>query len=173
MPITRTGNPTKILLGYGIFKIGDVPIGLTRGGGQFTVEREYRTIVADGDRGEVEGRIQLDSSKPKLKINALEIISENLPKLYPAIKATTADTKTIVTGTGKIEATDYQPVVSFVGETKSGKQVVIKVENAINLDNIDWTLAEKDEVVAAITYLGTYQEDSPPEYEPWNIEYVN
>ena len=39
----------KIILGKGVFSIGDTPIALTRGGGQFTVEREVRQIEADGD----------------------------------------------------------------------------------------------------------------------------
>lgn len=168
----RQGNPTKILLGYGVFKIGDVAVGLTRGGGQFTVEREYRPIVADGDRGEYVDRIDLDTSRPKLKMSMLEVISENLPKLYPGIKDSGVES-TKITGTGKISTTDYIPTVTWTGKTKAGKQVIITVENAINLENIDWALAEKDEVVAEITYTGCYEEDSPEDYEPWNIEYVS
>ena len=47
----------KILLGYGVVSVGLTPIGLTRGGSVFTVEREYRNIEADGDKGPVKGRI--------------------------------------------------------------------------------------------------------------------
>ena len=42
-----------IILGAGKFYIGETLVALTRGGGQFTVEREYREINADGDRGAV------------------------------------------------------------------------------------------------------------------------
>lgn len=88
--VTATGtrgdrNPGDLLLGYGVFKIGTVPVGVTRGGGQFTVEREYREIVADGDRGPVKDRIVKDTSRAKLVMNALEIINENIPKLYPGV----------------------------------------------------------------------------------------
>ena len=62
----------KILLGKGVFKIGEVAIGLTRGGGQFVNEREVRNIEADGDRGPVKGRIVQDKATPKLTINALK-----------------------------------------------------------------------------------------------------
>lgn len=75
----------EIILGYGVFSIGDTQVGLTRGGGQFTVEREYRQIKADGDRGYVEGRIVMDGSTPKMKFKALQIIN-NLTKLYPALE---------------------------------------------------------------------------------------
>ncbi len=88
MAITRTATPNKILLGMGVFKINEVAIGLTRGGGQFTVEKEMREITADGDRGTYKDRVVQDSSRPKLKLSALEVISENLPKLYPALSVT-------------------------------------------------------------------------------------
>ena len=85
---------------------------------------------------------------------------------------TEEDNKKIVTGTGKIVDSDYQDLVKFVGMTDKGKEVVITVENAINLENIDWTLADKDEVVPSLTYTGCYEEESPEGYEPWSIAYV-
>ena len=39
----------KILLGTGVFSVGGTAIGLTRGGGTFSLEREIRHIDADGD----------------------------------------------------------------------------------------------------------------------------
>ena len=83
-----TKNPGNLLLGYGIFKINDVAVGACRGGGQFTVEREYREIAVDGDRGPVKGRIVKDTSRAKLVMNALEVITDNIPKLYPGISVT-------------------------------------------------------------------------------------
>ena len=163
----------KILLGHGVFSINDVAIGLTRGGGHFVVEKEIRQIEADGDRGPVKDRVVLDKSTPKLTMNALEVITENLPKMYSAIKATKGDGKTTITGKGKIDISDYQDEVKWVGKTKAGKPVSIKVFNAINLENFDWSLADKDEVVAALTYTGTYEEDSPEDFEPWEVEFAD
>lgn len=168
-------NAQKILLGYGVFSIGDIQIGLTRGGGQFTVEKEIRAIEADGDKGYVKGRINQDKSTPKLVVNALEVITENLPKMYAGIKVTKDNetNKTIITGKGVIEDSDYNDFVKWTGKTKGGRPVIIKVLNAINLENFDWTLADKDEVVAALTYTGCYEEDSPEDFEPWEIEYLD
>lgn len=81
---TATGAGT-ILLGVGIFYVGGVAIALTRGGGKFTVEREFREINADGDRGPVEGRITMDSSRATLSMNVLTPI-ENFARLYSAIE---------------------------------------------------------------------------------------
>lgn len=165
----------NILLGKGVFYIGDIPIGLTRGGGQFTVEKEIRPIEADGDRGPVKGRIAQDKATPKLLMNSLEVINENIEKMYAAIKVTknTETKKTIVTGSGQIKDADYQEFVKWVGKTKGGREVAIKVENAINLENFDWTMADKDEVISALTFTGCYEEDSAEDYEPWEIEFAS
>lgn len=170
-----TAKPQNILLGYGVFYIGSTPIGLTRGGGQFTIEKEIRNIEADGDRGPVKDRIVQDKATPKLTINTLEVMSENISKLYAGIKYTPKSDhdKNKINGKGKIELSDYNDEVKWVGKTKGGKEVVIKVLNAINLENFDWTLADKDEVVATLTYTGCYEEDSPEDFEPWEIEFAS
>ena len=82
-----------IVLGVGKFYIGtagatDVAnmtcIGLTRGGGSFAVEREYREINADGDPGAVQGRIEKEGGRPKLKMKALQFL-KNMATLYPCL----------------------------------------------------------------------------------------
>lgn len=85
--IEIAGNDTgasEVMLGVGVFYIGDKAIALTRGGGSFAVEREFREINADGDRGPVEGRVVLEKSVAKLTMNVLTILSR-VADLYPAI----------------------------------------------------------------------------------------
>lgn len=77
----------EIMLGAGVFYIGETPIALTRGGGSFNVEREFREINADGDRGAVKGRIVIESSRAKLTLNTLQILTR-LADLYPGISTT-------------------------------------------------------------------------------------
>lgn len=79
-----TSGASEILLGAGIFYIGEDAIALTRGGGKFLVEREYREINADGDRGPVVDRVTMDRSVPKLSMNVLTILTK-VADLYPAI----------------------------------------------------------------------------------------
>ena len=77
----------KILLGAGVVTIGTTPIGLTRGGSIFLVEREIRPIGADGDMGPVVGREVIDREVPKLTVNALELFSStDMKKYYPGLK---------------------------------------------------------------------------------------
>lgn len=84
----------EMILGVGKFYIGTSaedaqPVGLTRGGGSFVVEREYRDINADDDPGSVEGRISKDSARPKLKLVALQWLTK-IPQLYSCVKSVNA-----------------------------------------------------------------------------------
>lgn len=80
---TETGAD-EILLGAGTYLLDNVEVGLTRGGGKFTVEREIREINADGDRGAVKGRVVMEGSRAKLEFNALTMLTK-LSTIYPAI----------------------------------------------------------------------------------------
>lgn len=157
-----------IILGNGTFYIGTTAVGITRGGGQFTVERTYRDITADGDRGSIKDRIAIDESRAKLKMNLLEIVQDNLPKMYPG----TVVENGVFTAKKDIETVDYN-TVKWAGKTKGGKEVLIELKNAINKENIDWTLADKDEIIASLTYEACYDdEEESEEVEPWKVTFV-
>lgn len=165
----------KILLGYGVVSVGAVPIGLTRGGSSFSVEREFREIEADGDRGPVKGRIVIDREVAKLTVNGLELFNaDDMTKYYPGIEieSITEPAPTIkkMKSSLKIAEGDYNDV-KWEGKTKDGKVVTITVENAINMDNLEWTLEDKNEVVTALGFTATYLEDGR-ETTPWSVDYA-
>ena len=86
-----TAGNGEIVLGVGKVYVGAAEgsatcVGLTRGGGQFTVEREYREINADEDPGAVEGRIVQEAGRPKLKLNALQWLTK-ISTLYSGVTA--------------------------------------------------------------------------------------
>lgn len=154
----------KILLGYGVVTVADTPIGLTRGGSSFTVEREIRNIEADGDRGQVKGRIVIDTENAKLTVNALELFNaDDMSKYYPAITNTTGT----VTSTLNIAAGDYNDV-KWEGKTKDGEPITIIVKDAINIDNLEWTLEDKNEVVPALGFTASYDE-AARNTAPWEV----
>lgn len=75
-------------------------------------------------------------------------------------------------GTGAVVTTDFK-AVKWIGKTKSGKAVTISLTNAINMGNIDWTFAEKDDVVPAVTFEAAYTNTDAhisDTTEPWTIE---
>jgi hypothetical protein len=164
----------KILLGYGVVSIGSTPIGLTRGGSSFTVEREIREIEADGDRGPVKGRLVIDREVAKLNVNALELFNAvDMNKYYPGLSITpdheTTPTKNTVTGTLSIVAGNYNDI-KWVGATKDGKSVTIIVEDALNMSNLEWSLEDKSEVVPSLEFTATYDE-STRNTPPYKVEF--
>jgi len=81
---TLTGA-AQILLGAGRLYVDNNLIALSRGGGQFTVEREFRNINADGDRGPVKGRVVCEGATAKLSMNVLTMLG-NVQNLYSCIE---------------------------------------------------------------------------------------
>lgn len=75
-------------------------------------------------------------------------------------------------GTGQVVTTDFK-TVTWVGKTKSGKACTITLQNAINNGNVEWTFAEKDDVVPAVTFEAAYSNTDAhisDTTEPWTIE---
>ena len=88
----EAGN-SEIVLGVGKFYLGNTEedaeyVGLTRGGGSFVVEREFREINADEDPGLVAERIEKEMARPKLKLTALQWLTK-VDKLYNCITKAT------------------------------------------------------------------------------------
>lgn len=93
LPDGLTAGNDEIVLGVGKFYIGTSNsdaelVGLTRGGGSFVVEREYREINADDDPGKVKGRVDKITGRPKLKLTALQWLTKT-SKLYACITPAT------------------------------------------------------------------------------------
>jgi len=159
------------ILGNGVFSIGATAIALTRGGGKLTVERTFKEIVADGDYGPVEDRIRLDKEVAKLTMNTLEILAANMTKMYPALDVDTVTTTTTVKGSLEVVNTDYV-TVKWTGKLANGKSCIIELTKAINMDNIDWSMVDKDEVIAQLVYTATYTEAARTT-APWSIKFVD
>ena len=164
--LQRFAAPADIILGDGVFSIGGTSTGggtaiaLTRGGGNFSVEREYRLIEADGDYGPVKERIRLIREVAKLNMKNLEIVPANMDDYYPvaSASATTGSTTSTFTTrslTTNVTSEDYN-WVNWVGYNKAGREVKIELENAINLENLNWDLIDKEEIINELTFQATY-----------------
>jgi hypothetical protein len=161
-----------IILGDGAFYLNDMLVALTRGGGQFVIERAYREIVADGDYGPVKGRIRKTTSRAKLTLNALELLAANLTSLYPGLLLTDDGDGSTITADTDIDDSDYVDEVVWVGNTLDGQAVRIELYNAINLENLDWAMVDKEEIVPKVTYTATYSE-SARTTEPWKVQFAD
>jgi hypothetical protein len=172
--------PSDIILGDGVFAIGAsstsvTTIALTRGGGNFSLEREYRMIEADGDYGPVKDRIRIIKETAKLNMKNLEIVPANTEDYFPGMTASATSGSTTSTMTSRsfttgITTDDYQ-WTQWTGYNKAGRQVLITLENAINLENINWDLIDKEEVINELTYQATYIETAR-NTAPWKVYFT-
>lgn len=176
--------PGDILLGDGVFSIGQttsamVDVALTRGGGVFAIEREYRNIEADGDFGPVKQRIRVTKEIAKLSMKALELVPFRMDEYYPSMSASatgaiTGGVTCTLTGnplSSNITSADYS-FVTWTGYTKGGTRAYIELQNAINLENISWPLVDKDEVVAELNFTATYQ-STQRTTPPWRVVFTS
>ena len=58
-------------------------------------------------------------------------------------------------GTGEVISADFK-TVKWVGKTKGGEAVTIELSDAINMGNIEWTIAEKNDIVPSIEFQACY-----------------
>lgn len=168
----RNATPTNIIFGEGVVSIDGKPIGLTKDGAKFTVEYAYRAIEADGDKKKVKGRIVKDSAVAKLEINHLEVLTD-LVKLHPGLNVdtTTKEGYTIIRGTNGIDDENDYHQVSFKGKTKDGRECEVAIDEAINLENLEWEFKDKNEVVDKATFEGVEDEEDDGTDEGWSITY--
>ena len=168
----RNAKPKNIVLGEGVFLIDEEPIGLTKDGGKFTVEYDYQPIEADGDRKKVKGRIMSYGGIPKIEINHLELLT-NFEKLHPGLTIDTATKKgyAIIRGTGKIDDDKDYHSVEFRGITKDNREIIVKIDQAINLENLELEFKDKDQVVDKITFEGVEDENQETTDEGWSIAF--
>ena len=69
--------------------------------------------------------------------------------------------------TSNISSSDYN-YVTWTGYNKAGRRVYIELQNAINLENIDWGLMDKDELINKMVFQATYSETARST-EPWKV----
>lgn len=171
----RKSEEQEIILGMGKFTVADIDIALTKGGGQFVVEREFRQIEADGMKAYGEDMIVIDREQPKLTVNQLSILTTaDFTKLYSALQSKVVSeggTGVEITSTDDltIGAASYVPV-TWTGVTNKGKKVIITLEKAINLENIDWSLVDKSEVINKLTYTGVAPKGETK--AKWSVKFV-
>lgn len=78
-----------------------------------------------------------------------------------------------LTGRGTVTSADFK-YVKWVGKSKSGKAVTIILPEAMCISNIDWALADKDEIVPEVEFEGVYNDANLAAgtiTEPWSLTY--
>ena len=121
-------------------------LGVTRGGGSFTVARETRTPEVDGMRYPYKGADFVDSVDPYLSGTLLEVNAANFKRLLGSGRVVTTGKKTTVTMNTAIDKdTDYLSKLCWVGDIADGRLVLIELDNAFNTQDFSMTFTDKGE----------------------------
>jgi len=120
-------------------------LGVTRGGGSFTVTRETRTPEVDGMRYPFKGADFVDSVDAYLSGTLLEVNAENFKRLLGTGDVASSGKKTTVTMHTAIADSDYISKLCWVGDIADGRAVLIELDNAINTSDFNLTFTDKGE----------------------------
>lgn len=173
-------TPDKLLLDAGAFfknydltktydqQASGALIGATAGGGSFSAIPTVRKIEVDGGKENVEQLQTIDGWVVTLTANVKEVTVDTLKLALGAAESatSTAPAGTKITGKSDFESTDYLTNITWVGRL-SGSQspVVIVIKNAISLNGLSMTMADKSEATIPVTITGHYDLsdlDTPP-----------
>lgn len=125
---------------------GTTILGVTRGGGSFTVQREIRTPEVDGMRYPFKGSDFVDSVEAYLSGTLLEATPENFKRLLGTATVATSGKKTTITMHTAIDTTtDYIDTLCWVGDLADGRLVLIELDNAFNTADFSLTFTDKGE----------------------------
>ena len=121
-------------------------LGVTRGGGTFTVTKEIRTPEVDGVRYAFKGQDFIDSTDAYLSGTLLEVNAINFKRLLSTGESVTDGKKTTVTmHTAVNPETDYIPSLVWVGDIADGRLIMVVLDNAFNTADFSLTFTDKGE----------------------------
>lgn len=120
-------------------------LGVTRGGGSFTVTRETRTPEVDGMRYPFKGADFVDSVDAYLSGTLLEVVPNNFKLLLGTGDVATSGKKTTITMHTAVQSADYITHLCWVGDLADGRAVLIELDNAFNTADFSLTFTDKGE----------------------------
>ena len=148
-------------------------LGVTRGGGTFTISREARQPDVDGRRFGFKGDTFVDSVEAYLSTTLIEITPETfLTALGSAVKTGSAPKETIKLKTA-IGDDAYLENICWVGEIADGRYVAICLYNALNQADITLTFADKNEGTLPVEFHAKQDDVNDYDYAPFDITYFS
>lgn len=120
-------------------------LGVTRGGGTFTVTKETRTPEMDGMRYPFKGSDFVDSVDAYMSGTLLEVVPGNFKMLLGTGDVSTSGKKTTITMRTAISDSDYITHLCWVGDISDGRLVLIELDNAFNTSDFSLTFTDKGE----------------------------
>ena len=149
-------------------------LGVTRGGGSFTVTRETRTPEVDGMRYAFKGADFVDSADAYLSGTLLEVNPLNWKRLLGTADSTTSGKKTTLTFHTAVDAdTDYIEKLAWVGDIADGRCVLIELDNAFNTSDFTFTFTDKGEGTMTFEFHARQEDVEDYDNAPFRIVFFD
>ena len=148
-------------------------LGVTRGGGSFTVTRESRTPEVDGMRYPFKGADFIDSADAYLSGTILEVNPLNFKRLLATGDSSISGKITTVTMHTAVNAdTDYIEKLIWIGDIADGRLVLIELDNAFNTADFSLTFTDKGE--GTMTFEFHARQSSVNDYDnaPFRVKFI-
>lgn len=151
---------------------GEHLLGATRGGGTFNVSREMRQPQIDGLRYRFKGGNFVDSADPYISTTLVETTAENFALSLGAELTTSGKKKTIRMPTAITDGA-YLDNLCWIGDLSDGRVVLIKLENALNTANFQFTFADKSEGTTTVEFHACQESVLDYDYAPFEVVFFD
>lgn len=145
-------------------EVGEALIGATRGGTKLDIDWTKKIVEYDASMGPTKGMRRTEKFIAKLIVNFLKLTYTNLAY---GLNVTVSDgsdqdgTYKKIAFNTSFAASDVLDNITYLGFKANGEYCRIKLEKALNIDNIGLEFKEKDEVVSNMIYTGFYTYAAP------------
>lgn len=148
---------------------GSLLLGVTNGGGTFSVTREMRNPQIDGLRYRFKGGTFVDSADPFLSTTLVETTPENFAIGFGGAVTTSGKKTTVKMPTALTDAS-YLSNLCWVGDLADGRLVLICLYNALNISDFTFTFKDKGEGNFGVEFHGC--QDDVIDYDEAPFEVV-
>lgn len=149
-------------------------LGVTRGGGSFTVTRELRAPDVDGTRYPFKGQDFVDSVDAYLSGTLLEVNPANFKRLLGTGTVAKSGAKTTVTMHTAVDPeTDYIDSLVWVGDIADGRLVLIELDNAFNTQDFSLTFSDKGEGTMTFEFHARQADVSDYDTAPFRVVFFD
>lgn len=146
-------------------------LGVTRGGGNFSVSREMRNPQIDGLRYRYKGGTFVDSADPYLSTTLVETTPENFASGFGG-EVTTSGKKATVRMPTAIKPSAYLSNLCWIGELNDGQMVMIVLYNALNTADFTFTFQDKGEGSMGVEFHGCQSGVKDYDYAPFEVIFL-
>ncbi len=150
-------------------------IGPTRGGGNFKVERTYRNIEYDGQKGDTKGLVSIDDENANLTMKTINASMNTFADKLPGAKITRDSTSKKITkieagSLGLLKDDDYIKNITLFGQKVGGNFVKITIRNALDKNGLDFSAVQKTEGEIELSYRAHHKYDDDTTEPIYSIE---